>query len=329
MTHKIFQPCYNPLEQRFVQTMETLSRQPDKSIWFCSGNRAEAKAVYRMLGSENLDREAILRARREQTVRRMVQAEETILLIQDTASLNYNTRKKTQGIGYISDKTLGVNIHTCLAVTASGLVLGVLDQSSYNREEAKDESQTHESRKVRPLEAKESYRRVKNLSESTAGIPAGVRTVSVCGREGDMYELFDAAEEAGQLFLIRTAQNRMTADNKRILDEIRHKPRAGRITVTIPRYSRRNVKEREAVQQVRYGQFEIRRPARLNKIKGLNASHEVSVIYAAEETAGGEGERTAWFLMTNGPAESFEAAYEQVCRYTQRLRYVLKSGCAA
>jgi hypothetical protein len=27
-----------------------------------------------------------------------------------------------------------------------------------------------------------------------------------------MYELFDAAEQGGQLFLIRIAQNRMTAD---------------------------------------------------------------------------------------------------------------------
>jgi hypothetical protein len=30
------------LEQRFIRTMETLSKQPDKSIWFCSENRAEA-----------------------------------------------------------------------------------------------------------------------------------------------------------------------------------------------------------------------------------------------------------------------------------------------
>ena len=80
-----------------------------------------------MLSSENLDREEILRAHREQTVQRMVQAEETILLVQDTASLNYHTHQKMEGIGYISDKTFGVNIRTCLAVTASGLVLGVMD----------------------------------------------------------------------------------------------------------------------------------------------------------------------------------------------------------
>jgi hypothetical protein len=30
------------LEKRFVRTMETLSKQPEKSIWFSSENRAEA-----------------------------------------------------------------------------------------------------------------------------------------------------------------------------------------------------------------------------------------------------------------------------------------------
>jgi hypothetical protein len=137
------------LEQRFIRTMETLSKQPDKSIWFCSENRAEAKAIYRLLGNENLDREEVLRAHREATVRRMVQQGGTILAVQDTTSLNYNTHVKTEGIGYISDKTLGVNIHSCLAVSTEGLVLGVLDQTSYNRVQARDDSRSHESKKTR------------------------------------------------------------------------------------------------------------------------------------------------------------------------------------
>jgi len=78
------------LEKRFIRTMETLSKQPDKSIWSCSENLAEAKAIYRMLGNENLDREETLRAHREATIRRMVQSGGTILAVQDTTSLNYN-----------------------------------------------------------------------------------------------------------------------------------------------------------------------------------------------------------------------------------------------
>jgi hypothetical protein len=33
------------LEQRFIKTMETLAKQPDKSIWFSSENRAEASGT--------------------------------------------------------------------------------------------------------------------------------------------------------------------------------------------------------------------------------------------------------------------------------------------
>ncbi|MDR0689048.1 MAG: transposase [Spirochaetaceae bacterium] len=54
------------LEDRLVRTMETLIQQPDKSIREASENRAEAKAIYRMLGNEQFDREEIIRVHREQ-----------------------------------------------------------------------------------------------------------------------------------------------------------------------------------------------------------------------------------------------------------------------
>jgi hypothetical protein len=131
----------------------------------------------------------------------MVQAQETILLAQDTVSLNYNTRVKTEGIGYIGDKTLGVNTRACLAVTAGGLVLGAADQRPHNREEAKGERRTRESKKARPLEEKESYRWIKTPERErrryTGGGANGQRM-----RPGGGYgglkpgELFDAAGRA-------------------------------------------------------------------------------------------------------------------------------------
>jgi hypothetical protein len=48
----------------------------------------------------------------------------TILAARDTTGVNYNIHVKTEGI--ISDKTLGVHVRSCLAVTAGGLVLGFL-----------------------------------------------------------------------------------------------------------------------------------------------------------------------------------------------------------
>jgi hypothetical protein len=321
------------LEKRFVRTMETLGGQPDKSIWFSSENRAEAKAIYRMLGNDGLDREEILRSHREATVRRMIESEKTILAVQDTTSLNYTTQAKMEGIGYISDNTLGVNIHSCLAVTVDGLVLGVLAQSSYNRTQPTNNERTHDSKKVRALEEKESFRWIQTLGESTIGVPQGVPIVTVCDREGDMYELFDEAVREGQAFLIRIVQNRKTVENEKILDEIREKPCMGKVKTTIPRDSRRGLKEREAVLQIRYSSFVIKRPEILNKMKHLEPSREVNVIYVKEEPKGKAIEPIEWFLMTNEPVKDFEAAYEKAVWYMQRWKierfhYVLKSGCA-
>ena len=200
------------LEKRFIQTMEELSKQPDKSIWLASGSRSEAKAVYRLLDNEKTDRDEIIRAHKESTKQRM-QGYEVILAIQDTMSVNYDGHKKTEGIGYIGDKTLGVNIHSCLAVTPDGLVLGVMRQTSYTRQVRKDETASHDKKKQRPIEEKESYRWLETLKNSTLEMPSETKFIHICDREGDMYELFEAAVTAEQTFLIRVVQNRTTVSS--------------------------------------------------------------------------------------------------------------------
>jgi hypothetical protein len=61
--------------------------------------------------------------------------EPVILAVQDTTGVNYDGQRNMEGNGFISDKTMEVNIHSCLAITTDGLVLGALDQMGYNREE--------------------------------------------------------------------------------------------------------------------------------------------------------------------------------------------------
>jgi len=320
------------LEERFIRTMETLSKQPDKSIWFCSENRAEAKAIYRMLGNEDLSYKEILQSHRESTIKRIISEGKTILAVQDTTTLNYNKHNKTAGIGYVSDKTLGLNIHSCLAVTTDGLVLGLLSQMSYNRPQAKDDSRSKDSKKSRNFEDKESYRWSATMKESTAFLPETVKVITVCDREGDIYELFGAAESSNRLFLIRIAQNRMSVDDCLIMDSIREKECMGRMQITIPRDSRRNLKERNVILELRFGCYEIKRPKILDKNKDLSSSLSVYVIYAKEESLEEGTDCIEWFLITNESIESVEAAYERVYYYThrwkiERFHYVLKSGC--
>jgi hypothetical protein len=84
------------LEKRLVRTMVTLSKQPNKSIWASSGNRAEAKAIYNMVGNEKFDRNEILKAHRKGTIKRMAD-EPVILAVQDTTGMNYNGQRKMGG----------------------------------------------------------------------------------------------------------------------------------------------------------------------------------------------------------------------------------------
>jgi hypothetical protein len=145
--------------------------------------------------------------------------------------------------------------------------------------------------------------------------------------------LFNEAGHTGQAFLIRIAENRKTVKNEKILDGMRKKQCMGRVKTSIPRNSRAGVKEREAVLQIRYESFEIKRHEILNKIKHLEASQEINVIYVREEQQDKTIEPIEWFLMTNEKVDTIQAAYEKAAWYMQRWKieqfhYVLKSGCA-
>jgi hypothetical protein len=98
-----------------------------------------------------------------------------------------------EGNGYIGDKTMGVNIHSALAVTPEGLVLGVLDQMGFNRAERKNTALTVEQKKNRPREEKESNRRLETMEHADRDRGGDIKILHVCDREGDSYELFDKA----------------------------------------------------------------------------------------------------------------------------------------
>jgi hypothetical protein len=319
------------LEKRFRKTMETLAKDPQKSIYGSCATRAESKAIYNLLGNDKFDKDEIIKAHRMATIRRM-SGQPVILAVQDTTSVNYDTQQEMEGNGYISDKTMGVNIHSCLAVTPEGLVLGVLDQMGFNREERKNTSLTREQQKNRPIEEKERNRWLTTMGNADGDLPAAIKVLHVCDREGDMYELFDKAIQSGRYFLIRISENRMTVENVKILDTIKETACKGRMNVLIPRDSRQKVKERETVLQIRYAQYEIKRPQIKNKNKALLPSLAVNVIYVKEEQPPQGIEAIQWFLMTNEEVASDESAYEKVAYYIQRWKierfhHVLKSGC--
>jgi hypothetical protein len=173
------------LEKRLIKTMETLARNPQRSIYGSCANRAEAKAIYNLLGNKKFNLDEVLKAHRAATIRRM-EGHPLIFAVQDTTSVNYNSQKEMEGNGYIAEQTLGVNIHTCLAVTPEGIVLGVLDQTGFNREEPANTGLTKAQQRNRPIEEKESFRWLETMERADRDIPKDIKVLHICDREGDI-----------------------------------------------------------------------------------------------------------------------------------------------
>ena len=318
------------LEDRFRKTVLKLEKQPDKSILSSTGSRSEAKAVYRMLNNDKFEIAEILKAHQEATIKRINNSEiKVILAVQDTTSINYDSHPKTKGLGYNCEKSLGINVHSSLALTEDGVALGILYQNSYTRLIRKTIHKSDYQRRNRPIEEKESYRWLEAMEESSRNIPSEVKVINVCDREGDIYELFEKAISENKNFLIRISQNRITTDNKKIIDDIKKVKLKGTVSVTIPRDSRNNIEERIAKLGITYKNYEIKVPEKI-KTKDSIASLKINVIYAKEQT--NEFEPIEWILMTTEETNSYEEAFKLVGYYVhrwkiERFHYTLKSGC--
>jgi hypothetical protein len=297
------------LERRFKMVMSDIADQPDKSIWLSSGSRANAKAVYRLIANEKCEKESILRSHREAVNSR--NEEGVLLAIQDTMAVNYDGHKKTEGLGYNSEKSLGINCHNCILMTRLGVPIGLISQNVTTREEAKNEKSHHEKR-IRPIEEKESYRWLETMKTASANAPQGAKLIHITDREGDIYELYALAESTGESFVIRAFHNRLNTENTRIIDDLSNSAPAGKVKIVIPANHATKSKEREAVFSVRYKSFDVKKPQILYREKELPSSLMLSLISVKEENAPDGTEPIEWLLMTNLELDTVEDAVHAI-----------------
>ena len=104
-------------------------------------------------------------------------------------------------MGYhCSSEQRGMLVHSCIAVTDQGIPLGLLYQEANTRETRKDDSETKEQKRSKPIEEKESYRWIHTLNETHQRVPEGIPMLTVCDREGDFYEFFQRQQIWEKIF---------------------------------------------------------------------------------------------------------------------------------
>jgi hypothetical protein len=317
-------------QQRRLQIMATaFAQKPTAPIPQACPNWAETKAAYRFVENERIVPCAIRQAHHQATLQR-VAAHPVVLAIQDTTALNYSTHPKTQGLGPIgshSAKTIGLLLHSTLAVTPTGQPLGFLHNAVRARRGQGLAAQRHQ----RPLADKESHKWVESLQacQQLALLCPQTQWVNITDREGDLYELF---VEAGQVptvhLLVRARHDRKLEDQARSLwPEVRRQRVAATVKVLVGR--RGEQPSRLARLNVRYCKVHLQAPCRQAEQPAL----ELWAIEARESTPVPKGATPiVWRLLTTLPVHGVEEAIEKVRWYAQRwqievIHKVLKSGC--
>ena len=316
------------LDKRLEKTVESMTGSSQTSILGRCGCRSDAKAFYALLSNEKFSHKQIIEAAGNATIERIKSSGITsVLLPQDTTDINLNGHKKTEGLGYSSNHTKGIQVHSCLALTPEGVSLGLLSQQYGTRKESKS-GLAAEKKKRRPIEEKESYRWLEGVRESLRQMPDDVMPIIICDREGDFYELYAEMLSLGAMFVVRIVQNRTTDEGERSIHQIRRTKACGEVEISVPRDTRKNTPPRTAKMEVAYREVTIVKHRRIS----TKVPEQLTLNLIRITEIGDTKEPIEWILATNMSLASVDDAMNSVDYYVhrwkiERFHYILKSGC--
>ncbi len=337
------------LRDRLMKIIGNRAQQPNTSyLESCKGDRSAIKGFYAFVDNprEAVNPEAILSAHRERTIGRMM-SQSYVLVAQDTTDLNYASRPQTEDLGPIGTnqtgaKSLGLKLHTSLALTDEGLPLGVLRSVAYAPEMKEKEEEAAPSN--RPIEEKKSFKWIEGHRDCVAiskRIP-DTRILGVMDREADVFELFAEATPTRHRvgLLVRARINRrLEGSERKLFDELRATDDTVQITVDIPRQRWKKAKNGVPGQEGKRARTatlttafkEVLLPPTRSDLKG-KGNVSLWAVYVREEQPPEGAAAIEWFLLTTEKVQTAEDATRMLKLYSLRWRIeewhrVLKSGC--
>ena len=250
------------LRERVVEMGRAWEHAPGASLPVIFPGAAEQKAAYRLLSNDRITMEHVLEPHQEATVDRC-RLEPVVLAIQDTTTLNYNGHRKTGGLvnlGGGGSGSWGLLAHVGLAVTEARRPLGVYELNATQR----DATLTDD-----PVDSvPESVRWLRGLERAgqLASACPDTRVITVCDREGDIWDMFRSARETGDGLLVRSdcgRQRRVAANGgtSELWDYMAAQPSLGTKTITIrPCGGPRKRRERKARLELRAARVDLAPP---------------------------------------------------------------------
>ena len=332
------------LSRRLVKSAAVQADHPMSSFPAAAqSDKAMVMGYYRMI-DQPADSEVsptnILAPHRARTLQRM-QGADVVLCIQDGTDLNFAEHPGCAGLGLIgrnkgSSGTLGLHMHSMLAVNGDGIPLGV----PHIQYEAPDGAPEQD----KPPEERKTRRWVRGLQDCDrlARELDGVRPVSIADREGDLFELFVEQRRLGTVDLLVRAKHNRSLGRKtpKLFDVAQAQPVRKRLEIHVARSSaRRGTRRqkahgkrdaREAVVDLRWSAVELPPP----ETSGFRNEPPIrlNLVHIHEPEPPDGVKPLEWFLLTSLPVASDRDAERILKWYRLRWRIedwhrVLKSGC--
>ncbi|GGB55391.1 IS4 family transposase [Oceanisphaera marina] len=293
------------LNQRLAKVVETLARQPGKSITAACRGWSETKATYRLL-EQDIGWDCLLQPHWDSTLARAAE-HNTVLCLQDTTELDFNGRK-AEGLGKLNyDARRGMYLHPTLMVTPERLPLGITDAWMW----ARDGQQPKESERWL-----EGYQRISELKQQLPD----TRLVYVGDREADLFTLYQEHTAFPNIdYLIRGKHNRKLADGRKLKEAVAAAPVLGEVSFTLPKGRKRP--SRPVTLHIRATQVVLKQQ-----------QLPITVVLAEEQNAPAGATPISWMLLSNIQVETLSGAQEllnwYLCRWDIELFFkTLKSGC--
>ena len=330
------------LSTRLVKSAGLLATYPGQKINASSDSGdSEVAGFYRLVeapAESEITPATILAPHRERSIQR-IRGQKTVLAIQDGTGLNFSRRPGCDGLQVIGTNqtratSLGLHLHATLAVTEAGLPLGVL-KLGFDPVKAGSQAKEKRRRTQRWLEG------FRDIATATREVGGKTRVISVCDREADIFELFDAQRRSPRVELLVRAKHDRALGKKgqtKLFATMSGGASEGLIDIEIEGLTERlkaSRKKARPARQKRLASCELRfRPVTLPATGAAPGAKPVSLYGVhVREIAPPEGEGPVqWFLLTTVRVGTAKEAAEIVGFYLQRWRIedyfrVLKSGC--
>ena len=255
-----------------------------------------------------------------------MKAEKTVLCVHDGTGLNYSSLVDCQGLGPIGTTqtgavSKGLHLHSTLALTTTGVPLGVLQALCTAPEPAGKEKQK-KSADI-PIEERKTFSWIKGIPDGMA-VKAQMphtRIVPVLGREADFFEWFDEQRQHGSRIelLVRAKHARVTIGEHKLLETVKQSPVKSTFEIVVSRHSARAKKSKKKARakrparvakvSLRYRRLERTSPDHHKDKEGVS----LSVVHVREYKPPKWVKRLEWFLLTTIPIASTEDAF-QLCK---------------